>query len=48
MNDPGFWNDPEAARRTIAEFKTLKAQVDPLEEVMRRFDDARTALELAK
>ena len=48
MNDPAFWDRPEAARKTIDAFKTLKAQVDPLEAVMTEFDDARTALELAK
>ncbi len=48
MNEPGFWDRPEVARKTIDAFKTLKAQVDPLEAVMTEFDDARTALELAK
>ena len=48
MNEAGFWDRPETARKTIDAFKTLKAQVDPLEAVMSEFDDARTALELAK
>lgn len=47
MNSVDFWNDQEAAQRTIAEFKLLKAQTEGLEEVMADFEDAKVGYELA-
>ena len=48
MNQDGFWDSPDAAQKVIADFKLIKAQIDPLEEVMAIFDDAKVGLELAK
>ena len=30
MNQDGFWDSPDAAQKVIAEFKLIKAQIDPL------------------
>lgn len=48
MGAPGFWDRPEAAKPTVAELKTLKASVEPLTQVMRSFEDAKVAYEMAK
>ena len=48
MNAAEFWSSPQKAQRTIEEFKLLKAQCEPLEEVVAEFDDARVGYELAK
>ena len=29
MNEADFWNNPDAAQKTINSFKLIKAQVDP-------------------
>ncbi len=41
-----FWNDPEAARETVAQLKKAKAVVDPVESMLRSNDDAEAVLEL--
>ena len=41
MNADGFWNDQDAAQKVIAEFKLIKAQIDPLEEVMEQLEEAK-------
>ena len=48
MNADGFWNNQEAAQDVIARFKLIKAQIDPLEEVMSRLEEVGIGLELAK
>jgi peptide chain release factor 2 len=48
MNAAGFWNDQEAAQKTIREYKVLKAQTEGLEQVLQDFDDAAVGLELAR
>jgi len=48
MNDPEFWSDAQAAQRTIAQFKLVKAQTEPLEEAIADLDDARVGVELAR
>ena len=48
MNADGFWNNQEAAQAVIARFKLIKAQIDPLEEVMSRLEEVGIGLELAK
>lgn len=47
MEQPDFWNNPDAARKTVGEMKTLRAQVDPVQDLVRRADDAAVLLELA-
>ncbi len=48
MNSEGFWNSQEAAKKTIAEYKLLKAQTDGLGQVIAAFDDAVVGYELAR
>jgi len=47
MEQPGFWDNPEAAQKTVAELKALRAQVEPVERLLRRVEDAEVLLELA-
>ncbi len=48
MEAADFWNSQEQAQKTIAEYKLLKAQTEPLEEVISEFEDACVGYELAK
>ena len=47
MNKPGFWDDPERARKLVGELKTLRAQVEPLRALLEQLEDAHVLLELA-
>jgi peptide chain release factor 2 len=47
MNRPDFWEHQETAQQVVAEMKALRAQVEPLQEVLRRVDDAHVLVELA-
>ena len=44
MNAADFWNDQEAAKKVIDEYKLLKAQTDGLEKVIGSFEDAQVGL----
>jgi peptide chain release factor 2 len=46
MGSEGFWDNPEAAKPIIAELKTLKGVVDPVEQMMRDLDDCKTLYDL--
>ena len=48
MNADGFWDNADAAQKVIAAFKLIKAQIDPLEETIEVFEEAKVGLELAK
>jgi peptide chain release factor 2 len=48
MAAEGFWDRPEAARKTIAELKPLKAHVEPVEAALRALEDVRTLAELGE
>lgn len=48
MEATDFWSNQEQAQKTISEYKLLKAQTEPLEEVISEFEDAQVAYELAK
>ncbi len=48
MNADGFWNSPEKAKKVVGEFKTVKAQIEPLESVIKDFEDAQVGYQLAK
>lgn len=48
MNEISFWERPEAAQKTIAQFKLLKAQTDGLGQVIESFEDAQVGYELAR
>ncbi len=47
MERPGFWDVPEQARQVVAELKALRARVEPVEDLLRRSEDAVVLLELA-
>ena len=40
MAQPGFWDIQENAQKIVSELKTLKGQTEPLQDVIRRADDA--------
>ena len=48
MGGAEFWNDQEAAKKTISQFKVLKAQTEALEKVIGAFEDAQVGYELAR
>lgn len=48
MGEADFWNRPDAAKAVVAELKAVKAQVDPLRELIAGFEDAKVAYEMAK
>jgi peptide chain release factor 2 len=47
MERPGFWDHPETAQKVVAELKGLRAQVDPVHELLQRAEDAQVLIELA-
>lgn len=47
MAKPGFWESPDA-QETVAELKSIKAIIDPVEQVVRRIEDLRVLAELAE
>jgi len=47
MEQPGFWDNREAAQRVIAELKELRSRVEPVQELLRRAEDAQVLFELA-
>jgi peptide chain release factor 2 len=48
MEDPAFWQDPEASQKTIGEVKRLKAWVKPLGELGGRLRDLKELEELVR
>jgi peptide chain release factor 2 len=40
MASPGFWDDPESAKRTVGELKSLRRVFEPYRELAREVDDA--------
>ncbi len=48
MEAPDFWDKPDAARKIVDEMKFLKAQVEPVVQVGKDFEDARLAYEMSK
>src|SRR5690606_14154505 len=47
MGEPNFWDNPEAAQKTVAELKIVKAQIDPVLSLLAEIDDVRAMYELA-
>jgi peptide chain release factor 2 len=47
MARPGFWDQPEQARRVVARLKALKAVADPVDQLDRGIDDLQALHELA-
>jgi len=48
MGSDGFWNHQETAKTVVAEVKTLKAIIEPMEAILRDIGDARALYELAE
>jgi len=48
MGSPSFWDSQEKAQTVVAELKTLRAQVEPVQDLLRRADDAHVLLELVE
>ncbi len=48
MGAGDFWSDQSSAQKTVAELKTLKAQIDPMLRVQHDFEEARLTYELAR
>jgi peptide chain release factor 2 len=48
MGEAGFWNNQDAAKVVVAEVKSLKALIDPMEAMLRDIDDVRALYELAE
>ena len=48
MNADGFWDKRDAAHATVAEFKSIKAQTEPIREVVEAFEEAQLAFEMAR
>ncbi|MBK9118086.1 MAG: peptide chain release factor 2 [Phycisphaerales bacterium] len=47
MEQPGFWDHQESAQQVVFEMKGVRAQVEPVRELLRRADDAAILIELA-
>ena len=47
MEKPGFWDQPESAQRVVAQRKSVAAVVEPVQDLIRRAEDAEVLLELA-
>lgn len=48
MGEEGFWNNQDKAKKIVAELKGLKAQVEPLRDVVNRFEDAKLGYQMSK
>src|SRR4051812_46502051 len=46
MGAADFWDNQEVAKPIISELKTIKAQIDPIEAILREIDDVRALYEL--
>ncbi len=47
MAKPGFWDNQETAQKVVLELKALRAQADPVQQLVQQADDAQILLELA-
>jgi peptide chain release factor 2 len=48
MEATDFWDKPDDARRVVAELKTLNSQLEALDAVISKFDDAKAAYQMAR
>ncbi len=47
MEQPGFWDHQESAQQVVRTLKALRAQVDPVQDLLARVEDAQVLIELA-
>ena len=48
MGEAGFWDNPETAKGIVAEIKTLKATIEPIETLLRGIEDVRAMYQLGE
>ena len=48
MAGPAFWDDPDSARATVSELKSLKAVVDPVQAMLEQLDELTAMTELLR
>lgn len=48
MGSEGFWNNQDRAKKVVSSVKTLKAQIDPLTNLTKDFEDAKVAYEMSR
>ena len=48
MGQGGFWDHPEAAKGVVSEMKAIKAQTEPVEELLRAVEDVRAMYQLGE
>jgi peptide chain release factor 2 len=48
MGSEGFWNSQDRAKKVVSSVKTLKAQIDPLTNLAKDFEDAKVAYEMSR
>jgi peptide chain release factor 2 len=48
MGEAGFWDNPDAAKSTVAELKVIKATLTPVVELLRGIDDVRALYQLGE
>jgi len=46
MGEPGFWDRPDDAKTVVAEVKSIKAAVEPIEQMLKSIDDVRALYQL--
>lgn len=47
MEQPGFWDNSDTAQKVVGELKGLRAQVEPVQDLLKRVEDAEVLMELA-
>ncbi len=48
MGAPDLWDNPDNANKVVAQLKLVKAQTEPLSEVLSQFEDAKLAYEMSR
>ncbi|GIK17814.1 MAG: peptide chain release factor 2 [Planctomycetota bacterium] len=48
MSAPGFWDNPDSAKETVAELKRLKAVIEPVDAAAARLEELETIAELLR
>jgi peptide chain release factor 2 len=48
MGEPGFWDNPDAAKSTVAELKVIKATLTPVQEMLDAIEDVRALYQLGE
>ena len=48
MGSTTFWDNQDAAQKTVGELKTIKAQITPVEDALGALEDAKVAWEMGK